>query len=345
MIKAGVIGSTGYAGQQLVWLLHRHPDVRISFLSSNSYVGSSFSKVYGNYSKNLEMLCINMEEAENRLNEIDILFIALPHGKSFNIVKKSLDLGVKVVDLGADFRLKDENTYKQWYNLDHEAVDLLSNSVYGLPEINRDIIKDSNLIANPGCYPTASILALSPLLKNNLIERSSIIIDAKSGVSGAGRTLNVSTLYGECNESIKAYAISSHRHTPEIEQALSQVANEDIYLSFTPHLVPMNRGILATCYANLVNDISEEELHELYSSFYENEHFIRIIKDLPETKWVKGSNICDISIRVDKRTKKVIVVSTIDNLIKGAAGQAVQNMNIMFGIDENMGLDLLSMFP
>lgn len=345
MIKVGVIGATGYAGQQLVWLLYRHPNVTISYLSSNSYIDNLFSSVYGNYCNNLDMLCIDMKEAEDRLNEIDIVFIALPHGKSFNIVKKALSLGVKVVDLGADFRIKNAGLYKEWYNLDHEATSLLSCSVYGLPELNRDSIRTSSLIANPGCYPTASILSLTPLLKNNLIETSSIIIDAKSGVSGAGRSLNVSTLYSECNESIKAYSISSHRHTPEIEQVLSDISNKDIYLSFTPHLVPMNRGILATCYANLVKDITEEEIYEIYNSFYKNEFFVRIVKNLPETRWVKNSNICDIGIRIDQRTKRVVVVSAIDNLVKGAAGQAVQNMNIMFGLNETTGLDLLSMFP
>lgn len=345
MIKVGVVGATGYAGQQLVWFLYKHPNVTISYLSSNSYTDNLFSTIYGNYCNNLDMLCIDMKEAEDRLNEIDIVFIALPPGKSFNIVKKALDLGVKVVDLGADFRIKDADLYKNWYNLDHEAIDLLQYSVYGLPELNRDSIRTSSLIANPGCYPTASILALIPLLKNKLIKTSSIIIDAKSGISGTGRSLNTSTLYSECNESIKAYSISSHRHTPEIEQVLSDVSNKDIYLSFTPHLVPMNRGILATCYANLVDDISEEELYEIYNSFYKNEYFIRIVKNLPETRWVKNSNICDIGIRVDKRTKRVIVVSAIDNLIKGAAGQAIQNMNIIFGLKENTGLDLLSMFP
>ncbi|CAH2213329.1 N-acetyl-gamma-glutamyl-phosphate reductase [Tepidibacter aestuarii] len=345
MIKAGVIGSTGYAGQQLVWFLNNHPDVKINFLSSHSYSGVSFSKIYGNYSKNLESICVDIKEAENKLSEIDILFIALPHGKSFDLVKKALSLGVKVIDLGADFRLKDHNVYKKWYGLDHQAINLLPKSVYGLPELNRNIIKESNLIANPGCYPTASILALTPLLKFNIIDSSSIIIDAKSGVSGAGRSLNTSVLYGECNESIKAYSVSSHRHTPEIEQVLSNANYKDISLLFTPHLVPMNRGILATCYGNLLKDISQEELYEIYSSFYKNESFVRIIEEIPETKWVKGSNICDIAIRVDERTKKVIIISAIDNLIKGAAGQAVQNMNIMFNLDENKGLDLLSMFP
>ncbi|WFD08643.1 N-acetyl-gamma-glutamyl-phosphate reductase [Tepidibacter hydrothermalis] len=345
MIKAGVIGSTGYAGQQLVWFLNNHPDVKINFLSSHSYSGVSFSKIYGNYSKSIESICVDIKEAESKLSEIDILFIALPHGKSFNLVKKALNLGVKVIDLGADFRLKDPDIYKQWYALDHQAINLLPKSIYGLPELNRKIIKESNLIANPGCYPTASILALTPLLKSNIIDPFSIIIDAKSGVSGAGRSLNTSILYGECNESIKAYSVSSHRHTPEIEQVLSQINSENISLLFTPHLVPMNRGILTTCYGNLVKDISQEELYKIYSSFYKDESFVRVIEEIPETKWVKGSNFCDIAIRVDERTKKVIIVSAIDNLIKGAAGQAVQNMNIMFNLDENKGLDLLSMFP
>ncbi len=345
MIKAGIIGSTGYAGQQLVWFLYRHPEVKIKFLSSHSYVGTSYPQSYGNYAKFMKDICIDIKEAEDRMPEIDVLFIALPHGKSFDLVKKALHLGIKVIDLGADFRIKDSSVYAHWYNLKHKSVDLLDKSFYGLPELYRKDIKNANLVANPGCYPTASILALAPLLKFNLIETSSIIIDAKSGVSGAGRSSNLSTLYGECNESIKAYNIATHRHTPEIEQALSTLCEKDITLSFTPHLVPMNRGILATCYANLIKDISTEEIYDLYHIFYENEYFVRVIDGLPETRWVKGSNLCDIGLRVDERTKKVVVVSAIDNLIKGAAGQAIQNMNILFGLKESQGLELLAMAP
>lgn len=343
MIKAGIIGATGYAGQQLVWILHNHTNVEIKFLCSHTYADKDFSKVYNNYEKVINIKCINIQTAENMLNEIDVLFIALPHGKSFQIVEKALSNGIKVIDLGADFRLEDKNTYEKWYGVEHKAPKLLKDAIYGLCEINREKIKNKSLIANPGCYTTASILALYPLLKNNLIKKDSIIIDAKSGVSGAGRGLSIPSLYAECNESIKAYKVASHRHTPEIEQELSKALGENVFLTFTPHLVPMNRGILSTCYGTLKENISQEELYKIYDEFYGKENFIRIVEDLPETKYVRGSNYCDIGIRVDERCNRVIVISTIDNLIKGAAGQAVQNMNIMFGFKESEGINMLSM--
>lgn len=343
MIKAGIIGATGYAGQQLVWILHNHKNVEIKFLCSHTYAEKDFSKVYNNYEKVINIKCINIQKAENILNEIDVLFIALPHGKSFKIVEKALNNGIKVIDLGADFRLEDKTTYEKWYGVEHKAPELIKKAVYGLCEINREKIKNKNLVANPGCYTTASILALYPLLKNNVIKKDSIIVDAKSGVSGSGRGLSVPSLYSECNESIKAYKVASHRHTPEIEQELSKALGENVFLTFTPHLVPMNRGILSTCYGTLKENISQEELYKIYHDFYGKESFIRIVDDLPETKYVRGSNYCDIGIRVDKRCNRVIVISAIDNLIKGAAGQAVQNMNIIFGLNENEGINMLSM--
>lgn len=343
MINVGVVGATGYAGQQLIWFLNNHSDVNIEFLTSHSYENISFSQVYPNYRGFVDDKCIKIQEAEERLCTIDVLFIALPHGKSFDLARKALAKGVKVIDLGADFRLNSPEIYKEWYGLEHNAVDLLEDAVYGLVEIYRDKIKNKNLIANPGCYTTASILALYPLVKENLIELDSIIIDAKSGVSGAGRDLKITSLYGECNESIKAYGVTTHRHTPEIEQELSIAAGKDISLVFTPHLVPMNRGILSTCYGKLKKAISEEEIYEIYNKYYGKEQFIRIIKEIPETRNVKGSNLCDIGLRVDKRTNRAIVVSAIDNLIKGAAGQAIQNMNLIFGLEENKGIDVLPM--
>ena len=345
MIRVGVIGSTGYAGQQLVWLLHNHSEVTISFLSSHSYAGKPYSSIFANHFRFLDDCCIDLKEAEERLEEIDVLFIALPHGKSFSLVEKCLNIGIKVIDLGADFRLKDVNIYEDWYKTEHKASNLLNSSVYGLPELNREHIKTADLIANPGCYPTASILALAPLLSHKLIEPSSIIIDAKSGISGAGRSESIPILYGECSESIKAYGIGCHRHVPEIEQLLSEILGDQITLSFTPHLTPMNRGILATCYSTLTKTISQKDLVQLYHDFYKDEFFVRITDLLPETRWVRGSNFCDIGITIDKRTNRVIVVSAIDNLIKGAAGQAIQNMNIIFGLEENLGLKLLAMAP
>lgn len=345
MIKVGIIGSTGYAGQQLVWLLRRHKKVSIIFLSSHNYTDSSFCDVYPQYDGFIKELCIDIHTAEKNLSLIDILFIALPHGKSFDITKKAIKLGVKVIDLSADFRLKNVKAYETWYGIPHRGNHLLPTCVYGLPELYRENIKKTNLIANPGCYPTASILALAPLIKEKIIDTNSIIIDAKSGVSGAGRKANIGALFSECNESIKAYGVGTHRHTPEIEQEVSNIYGENIYLSFTPHLIPMNRGILTTCYGNLKEKITEENLSKIYKDFYKGEHFVRIRKNLPETRWVKGTNLCDIHVCVDERVGRVIVVSAIDNLIKGAAGQAVQNMNILFDINETEGLTLVSMLP
>ncbi|MGE5629256.1 MAG: N-acetyl-gamma-glutamyl-phosphate reductase [Solirubrobacterales bacterium] len=345
MINAGIIGATGYGGQQLAWFLSHHTGVTVRFLCSNSYVGMDYSSIYGNYKGVLEMPCISMHEVYENLNKIDVLFLAMPHGKSFEITKAALSNGVKVIDLGADYRIKDKDTYEEWYKVTHEALELLDCSVYGLPELNRDLIKSSNLIANPGCYCTASILAMAPLVKNKLINLDSIIIDAKSGVSGAGRGASTPNLFCECNESIKAYGIGTHRHTPEIEQVLSGLNKDDIKITFTPHLTPMNRGILAVCYSNLTEDVDLDKLYDLYRDFYKDEFFIKVIDTLPETRYVKGTNMCHIGIRVDKRTKRVIVVSAIDNLIKGAAGQAVQNMNIIFGIKENTSLELPAMVP
>ncbi|MBP1743905.1 MAG: N-acetyl-gamma-glutamyl-phosphate reductase [Firmicutes bacterium] len=345
MIKIGIIGATGYAGAQLVWILHNHPKADIKFLCSNSYAGESYSDIYKNFSGHMYINCVSMEEAYSQLDAIDVLFLAMPHGKSFDISKAAVAKGKKVIDLGADFRLKDITEYEEWYKVTHQAVDLLKEAVYGLPELNREKIKGAGLVANPGCYPTASILALAPLLKNDIIDTSSIIIDAKSGVTGAGRSAVTNNLYCECNDSIKAYAITTHRHTPEIEQVLSGVSGKDITLTFTPHLTPMSRGILSVCYGKLNDEYSESTLLQLYRDFYKEEYFVKILDAPPETRYTKGSNMCHISLRVDKRTNRVIVVSAIDNLIKGAAGQAVQNMNILFGLNENTGINFPAMVP
>lgn len=345
MIKVGVIGATGYAGQQLVWFLHHHPNTQLKFLASHSYSEQKFSSIYRNYNGFIQEICIDIDSVEKYIPLVDVIFLALPHGKSFNIVTKALQAGVKVIDLGADFRIKDEKVFSEWYKVEHECPELISNAVYGLPEINKSKIKEAKLIANPGCYPTASILALAPLLKHNLVKKNSIIIDAKSGVSGAGRAAKIDILYAECNESVKAYGVAAHRHTPEIEQELSAVCGDEISITFTPHLIPMNRGILATCYGELNNNISKDEVDRAYNSMYGSEYFIRITEKMPETRWIKNSNFCHIGFEIDKRTGRVIVISAIDNLIKGAAGQAVQNMNLMFGLNETEGLELISMAP
>jgi len=345
MIKAGIIGATGYAGEQLAWFLYKHPDINVEFYASHNYADIQYNEIYNNFYSYIEDVCVNMETAISKLSNINVLFIALPSGMAFKITEKALSLGVKVIDLGADFRLKSKDVYENWYGVRHESPDLLATSVYGLTELNREAIKKCNLLANPGCYPTATILALTPLLKNNLLDLKSIIVDAKSGVSGAGRSANIGSLYTECNESIKAYAVATHRHTPEIEQELSKTCGEDLMICFTPHLVPMNRGILSTCYGTLTSDLSTDNIISMYRDFYKDEYFIKIIDGLPETRWVRGSNLCHIGIRVDKRTNRVIIISAIDNLIKGSAGQAMQNMNVMFGLDENKGLDIISMAP
>ena len=345
MVRVGIVGATGYAGEQLVWILHNHKSVSIEFYYSHNYADITFSEIYRNFSGFIQDKCIDMEQAFDKLERIDVLFIALPHGKAFKLTEKALSLGVKVIDLGADFRLNSQDVYEKWYESKHEASALLKNAVYGLSELNRDAIKNCKLLANPGCYPTATILALAPLLSNKIIDANSIIIDAKSGISGAGRAANIATLFTECNESIKAYGVPGHRHTPEIEQELGKLAGEAMVVSFTPHLVPMNRGILSTCYSTLKVEIEQEELNALYLDFYKDEYFVKVLDTLPETRWVRGSNLCHIGMRLDKRTNRVIVISAIDNLIKGAAGQAVQNMNMMFGLPERSSLDFLAMAP
>ncbi len=345
MIKAGIIGATGYAGQQLSAMLSMHKQVDILFLSSNSYVDKKFSEVYGNYQGFIDETCIDMQSALHKLADTDVLFLALPHGQSFEIVEKALAQGVKVIDIGSDYRLKAVKDFEKWYGVGHLLADVLPQAVYGLPELYRDKIRGASLVANPGCYPTAGTLAAAPLFKQGLIDSSSLIIDAKSGVSGAGRSASIPSLFCECNESIKAYGVASHRHTPEIEQTLSDQAGEPVTITFTPHLVPMNRGILATCYAKLKDPVSQAELYQAFRSFYQDEPFVRVVDALPETRYVTGSNLCDIALRVDQRTGRVIVVSAIDNLVKGAAGQAVQNMNILFDFEETEGINRIPMVP
>ncbi|KDR94121.1 N-acetyl-gamma-glutamyl-phosphate reductase [Peptoclostridium litorale DSM 5388] len=345
MVNVGIIGSTGYAGQQLVWLLLNHPHVNIDFLSSNSYEGLKYSDIYVSYSQILDEKCISNEAAIEKTPDLDVLFCAMPHGKSMDVVKKAFESGVKVIDLSADFRLKDAQVYKQWYELDHTCADLLGTAVYGLPELHRASIKDAQIIANPGCYPTSAILGIVPILKAGLAESYPIVIDSKSGISGAGRGCDISKLYAEANESTRAYKVASHRHTPEIEQELSSLSGCDANVIFTPHIVPMNRGMLSTCYVKLNKDVDREHLLSMYKDFYKDEYFVKVLDSLPETKWVRGSNFCHIGLSYDNRTGMAVIVSAIDNLMRGAASQAVQNMNIMLDIDEKCGIDFAPMFP
>lgn len=345
MIKAGIIGATGYAGSELVRLLTSHPQAEVKVITSQSYTGKKYNEVYESYRHNEELVCA--EENIEKMAEIcDVIFLALPHGVASKKVTEAVLSKAKVIDLGADYRLQNVEVYEKWYT-EHYSKDILKEAVYGLCEINRDKIKGKRIVGNPGCYTTCSILSLYPLVKEKLIELDSVIIDAKSGATGAGRGLTLSNHYCELNESFKAYKIANHRHTPEIEEQLSYAAGEEIVLNFTPHLVPMDRGILATSYAKLNGKYTYNDIKAAYEKYYKDEYFIRLTREgvFPETKWVKGSNFCDIGFTIDERTNRVIVIGAIDNLFKGAAGQAVQNMNILFGLDEKTGLDYIPVFP
>lgn len=339
MIKVGILGATGYAGIELVRILSQHPQVKIVSVVSQSFVGQNISDIYPNLRGIVDQKCEELD-VEKIANQCDVVFTALPHGASKTVIPQFVQHGVKVIDLSGDFRYNDAAIYEKWYGTKHDNPELLDISVYGLPELHRDEIAKARLIGNPGCYTTCSILALVPLIANKLIDTRHIIIDAKSGVSGAGRGLSLDTHFCECTENIKAYKVATHRHTSEIEQELSLVAGEEIILSFTPHLIPMKRGILSTAYADLKQKYTVGELLNIYEEYYKGEFFIRIYDEgkLPETNHVAGSNFVDIGLVVDERLNRVVVVSALDNLIKGAAGQAVQNMNIMFELDEKTGL-------
>lgn len=345
MIKAGIIGATGYAGSELVRILTSHPQVELVSLTSQSYAGKSYSDVYESYRHIPSYIC-EEEDIEKLAELCDVIFMALPHGVASKKVTDAILSKCRIIDLGADFRLQDIDTYERWYTT-HYAKDILPEAVYGLCEINRDKIKGKRIVANPGCYTTCSILSMYPLVKEGMVDLSSIIIDAKSGATGAGRSLALSNHYCELNESVKAYKVASHRHTPEIEEQLSYAAGEDIVINFTPHLIPMDRGILATCYAKLKDNYTYGDIRKAYEKHYGNEYFIRLTKEgaFPETKWVKGSNFVDMGFAVDRRTNRVIVIGVLDNLFKGAAGQAVQNMNILFGFEEKEGIDCVPIFP
>lgn len=343
-IRVGILGATGYAGIELVRILLSHPQVEISYLVSRSYAGQSISDVYPHLKGVLDITCENLD-IETAASRCDTVFTALPHGASKEVIPSLYEKGLKIIDLSGDFRYNDVSVYEKWYADTHPAPDLLKKAVYGLPEIHREEIKNTRLVGNPGCYTTCSILALAPLLDSDIIETKNIIIDAKSGVSGAGRSLKLPNLFCECGESFKAYGVATHRHTSEIEQELSLAANENIMISFTPHLVPMKRGILATSYANLKKDVSENDIADIYKNFYKNEYFVRIYESgLPESNRVAGSNFADIGFKIDSRLGRIVVVSCIDNLVKGAAGQAVQNMNILFGLDEKTALAAPGMY-
>ena len=346
MIKAGIIGATGYAGAEIVRLLMGHPEVEIKWLGSRSYIDQRYADIYRNMFQIVEDICKD-DNLDKLAEEVDVIFTATPQGFCASVINEEILSKVKVIDLSADFRIKDVATYEKWYGIEHKSPEYIEEAVYGLCEINREDIKKARLVANPGCYTTCSILSLYPLVKESLIDPSTIIIDAKSGTSGAGRGAKVDNLFCEVNENMKAYGVATHRHTPEIEEQLGYAAGQEIVLNFTPHLVPMNRGILVTAYASLKEKVSYETVKAAYDKYYEKEKFVRVLeKDVcPQTKWVEGSNYVDVNFKIDERTGRVIVMGALDNLVKGAAGQAVQNMNLVFGLDESTGLDLVPMFP
>ncbi|MCD8084559.1 MAG: N-acetyl-gamma-glutamyl-phosphate reductase [Clostridiales bacterium] len=346
MIKAGIIGATGYAGAELVRLLLQREDTEIVWYGSRSYVGQDFASIYRNVTHATQEACRDDDMAA-LAGIADVIFTATPQGYCASNITEEILSKAKVIDLSADFRIKDVGIYEQWYQIKHASPQFIEEAVYGLPEINRQKIRDARLIANPGCYPTCSFLTVYPLVKEGLVDPNTLIIDAKSGTSGAGRGAKTNNLFCEVNESMKAYGVASHRHTPEIEEQLSYAAGKPVTISFTPHLVPMNRGILVTAYATLTRSVTTEEVKALYDRYYQNEYFVRVLDPgvPPETRWVEGSNFADVSFRIDPRTNRIVMMGAIDNMVKGAAGQAMQNMNLMFGLPENTGLKQIPVFP
>ena len=346
MLKVAVVGASGYTGVELVRILRGHPNVSLTCVTSERSAGKRIDALYPSLRGHCDLVLENLDPIRVSA-KADLIFTALPHKTVMEVAPTFLQMGKTIIDLSADYRLNDPDAYGAWYE-EHLNPELLREAVYGLPEIRRDEIIGKKLVANPGCYPTSIVLGLAPLLKNNLIDSSNIIIDSASGVTGAGRSAKVDSLYCEVNESFKAYGAGGvHRHIPEIEQELSLLAKERITITFTPHLAPMDRGILSTIYASPLKTTTIGELAELYSNFYREEVFVRVLPEgcLPSTLFVRGSNFCDVAPLVDKRTGKIIVFSAIDNLVKGASGQAVQNMNIVCGFPETMGLAEPALFP
>ena len=342
MIKVGIIGSTGYAGGELARLLLQRDDIEIKWYGSRSYIGQKYASLYPNMYKIVDEECMddNMKELAG---QVDVVFTATPQGLCASLVDEEILSKVKIIDLSADFRIKDVSVYEEWYKLTHASPQFLEEAVYGLPEVNRERVKQARLIANPGCFPTCSFLSVYPLVKEGLVDLDTIIIDAKSGTSGAGRGAKMDSLYCEVNENIKAYGVGTHRHTEQ----LSYAAGRPVTISFTPHLVPMNRGILVTAYGSLTKEVTYEEVRAVYDKYYKDEFFVRVLeKDVvPQTRWVEGSNFADVNFKIDPRTRRIVMMGAIDNMVKGAAGQAIQNMNLMFGLPENTGLKQIPVFP
>ena len=346
MIKVGIIGATGYAGGELVRILMGHKEAEIVWYGSRSYIDQKYADVYRNMFQIVDAKCMD-DNIEALADQVDVIFTATPQGFLASVINENILGKTKIIDLSADFRIKDVKVYEKWYGIEHKSPQFIEEAVYGLCEVNRDKVKGARLIANPGCYTTCSILTAYPLAKEGIIDMRTLIVDAKSGTSGAGRGAKVPNLFCEVNENMKAYGVASHRHTPEIEEQLGYASGENVTISFTPHLVPMNRGILATEYATLKKDVTGEEVKAIYDKYYADEKFVRVLGEgvCPETKWVEGSNYVDIGFKLDPRTNRIVMMGAIDNLVKGAAGQAVQNMNLMFGLKETEGLELVPMFP
>lgn len=346
MIKVGIIGATGYAGGELVRILMGHKEAEIVWYGSRSYIDQKYADVYRNMFQIVDAKCMD-DNIEALADQVDVIFTATPQGFLASVINENILGKTKIVDLSADFRIKDVKVYEKWYGIEHKSPQFIEEAVYGLCEVNRDKVKGARLIANPGCYTTCSILTAYPLAKEGIIDMRTLIVDAKSGTSGAGRGAKVPNLFCEVNENMKAYGVASHRHTPEIEEQLGYASGENVIISFTPHLVPMNRGILATEYATLKKDVTGEGVKAIYDKYYADEKFVRVLGEgvCPETKWVEGSNYVDIGFKLDPRTNRIVMMGAIDNLVKGAAGQAVQNMNLLFGLPESEGLELVPMFP
>jgi N-acetyl-gamma-glutamyl-phosphate reductase len=345
-LKIAIVGSSGYTGGELYRILLHHPGVTVTTVTSEKSAGKPLTDIFPHLNGLTDLVCEALDP-EAIAKKADFVFLALPHVTAQAAAYHFHKLGVKVVDLSADYRLADATVYEKWYEHGHQYPDLLKSAVYGLPELHREKIKKSSLTANPGCYPTSAILGLAPAVTKKMIDASTIVVDSKSGVSGAGRSVSLAHHYPEVNEGFMAYKVGTHRHTPEIEQEVSLIAGTAVTLLFTPHLVPMNRGILSTIYAKLTSLIDTERLHATYQAFYEKEPFVRVLPpgQFPNVRNVRGSNFCDIGVYADRRTGRAVIVTAIDNLVKGASGQAVQNMNLMMGFAETAGLKFAGLFP
>lgn len=344
-MKVSIVGATGYTGEELLRILAGHPEAQIIHITSESQTGAAITGIYPHLSGFYPQTLDSLQDLDKIAAASDVVFIGLPHGHAMAAGKVLAGYGTRVIDLGADYRFRDSKVYEQWYKVAHVHPD--AGAVYGLTELYREQVGTAAIIGNPGCYTTASILALAPLVKHGLIDLGSIIIDAKSGVSGAGRAMSLNSHFTEMFENLKAYNVGGHRHTPEIEQALSEFSGETVVVGFTPHLIPMARGILSTCYAALKPGVKAQVVDEAFQTLYENEYFIRLLGrgGYPATKNTRGSNFCDLGWHIDERTGRVIILSAIDNLVKGAAGQAVQNFNVMFGLKEQTGLTQAPLYP